>query len=373
MTIDYKSVFQKFWDEMQSHVLFREMEDTVEASSWHREANVLVHTQMVVAEYMKIWTDVSDKKMYLGALAAMFHDVGKPEAEEVKESEERGVYRRYAGHEQVSAVEFLACMTSTPGMMARLDELQLDLEDVYITAWMIEHHLPYQMKDVAKRQGYYDTVAHFGCVDAFFSLLRADCRGRISDDHPTKLQAVEDWIAEFAKHEPTPGRPKTGKTAYVLIGTSSAGKSTLRRQFGGNLGFNMDMVRLEQYPSEGTAKEQYQHAFTQSCENKADFNNAVEKALTAAFEDEPSIVVSDNTNVSKKSRAAFIARARQKGYRVVGVLMMVHPHVALARQRKREDREGVPIWGQFRALSMPTFTTEVDAMTYHIPPEAMSD
>lgn len=373
MTIDYKSVYLKFWDEMQSHVLFREMEDTVEASSWHREANVLVHTKMVHTEYLKIWTDPFDKKMYLGALASMFHDVGKPEAEEVRESEERGVYRRYAGHEQVSAVEFLACMTSAPGMEARLDELHLDLEDVYITAWMIEHHLPYQMKDVAKRQGYYDTIAHFGCVDAFFSLLRADCRGRISDDHPTKLQAVEDWIAEFATHEASPEREKTGKTAYVLIGTSSAGKSTLRRQFCAGPGFNMDSVRLDLYPSEGTAKEQYQHAFTQSCENKSDFNNAVEKALGDAFAGDPSVVVSDNTNCSKKSRAAFIARARQKGYRVVGVLMMVHPHVALARQRKREDREGVPIWSQFRALSMPTFTTEVDAMTYHIPPEAMSD
>jgi hypothetical protein len=36
-------------------------------------------------------------------VACLFHDVGKPPAQVTKHSEERGEYRMYAGHEQLSA------------------------------------------------------------------------------------------------------------------------------------------------------------------------------------------------------------------------------------------------------------------------------
>ena len=376
--MDYKALFVKFWQGLQTHAMFLEMEATVEASSWHREANVLVHTNMVCEQYLEIWKDKTDKQMYLGAIAALFHDVGKPEAEEVRESEERGVYRRYAGHEHVSATEFLNhILALEPEVRA---EMKLGARDLYVVAWMIENHLPYSMKDVAKRQGLYDTVARYEVVEAFYSLLRADSRGRQSDNHEQKLADVEAWIEEFDKHVQTPGLTvqefENGKVAYVMIGTSSSGKSTYRDAISDeeeafmaskpNI-FNMDQVRLDTWPSEGTPAEQYQHAYTQSVENKGDFSAAVDKRLNAVFSDDARTVVSDNCNLSKKSRAQFIAKAKQKGFRVVGVLLLTHPKFARKREAERDDRNGVPIWQHFRALSMPSYTTELDGLIVKMP------
>lgn len=210
--------------------------------------------------------------------------------------------------------------------------------------------------------------------------MRADSRGRQSDNHEQKLADVEAWIEEFDKHVQTPGLTvqefENGKVAYVMIGTSSSGKSTYRDAISDeeeafmaskpNI-FNMDQVRLDTWPSGGTPAEQYQHAYTQSVENKGDFSAAVDKRLNAVFSDSARTVVSDNCNLSKKSRAQFIAKAKQKGFRVVGVLLLTHPKFARKREADRDDRNGVPIWQHFRALSMPSYTTELDGLIVKMP------
>lgn len=366
--MNYKQLFIDFWTEMQSDPMISSLANTIEASPWHREDNVLVHTTMVVNQFLGRWVDSSDKTMYLAALAAMFHDVGKPAAEEVRESPERGVYRRYAGHEHLSATTWLDFVLKTKQVA---DRLSLSADDIYLVAWMIEYHLPYDVKDKTKRQGLYATPASYDAVEAFVTLLRSDAYGRISDDHDAKMAKVEAWIADYLKLDkelgelPDPSR----KSAVILIGSSSSGKSTKRAQLieeaesrGETVEiFSMDDVRLACFPSDGTPVEQYSYAFEQSIgQDGAIFTAAVEARLNQVFATGADWVISDNTNSSKKARNGFIARARQKGYQIVAVVMLTHPHEALARQRGRVDREGVPIWSQFKALTVPTLGSEVD-------------
>lgn len=368
--MDYKQKFVELWNDLQQTPMFADMANTVEASSWHREANVLVHTQMVVDEFLKLWEDPTDEHMYMAALAAMFHDVGKPDAEEVCESAERGVYRRYKGHEHKSAIAWLDFVWGSKEVAERLG---LTPMRVLFVAWMIEYHLPYEIRDSVKRQALYETPRAFGALHAFPALLRADARGRISDDHEQKLQRVEEWIAGYESMSPKETVTDVGKRAYVLIGTSSGGKSTVRERIveeWGKLGvvpnvFNMDSVRLATFPSEGTPLEQYQHAFNGSVEDEDVFQAAVDAEMRRVFQnknDEVAIVVSDNCNLSKKARNAFIARARQARYTVVAVVLATHPNVARARQNAREDREGVPIWNQFKSLTVPSFYSEMDEL-----------
>lgn len=375
--MNYYKLFWEFWSNFQNHQLCEQMKQTVENSPYHREANVFVHTQMVLEEYNQIWRGVPDyensKEYMLGALAAAFHDVGKPEAEEVCESAERGVYRRYAGHEHVSAVEWLLFATD-PDNRAVMSNLYLTAGEVYKVAWMVEYHLPYGIKDKKKQQALVNTIGRRTLRQVFYSLLRADCRGRISDDHPTKLQKVEDWIAENAKIEWVPNHSNPDKRAIVLIGTSSSGKSTSRKNFieqtvafGGTAKvYSLDDTRLSTFvhPTSTDPLEMYKYAFEQSCEQKDVFKKAANDALNAAFEGEPNTVISDNTNLSKKARAEFIARARQKGYAVHCSVKLTHPKTATEWQAGREDREGVPIYRQYRQLVVPSMFTEAD--TLHI-------
>jgi hypothetical protein len=101
---DYRTNFIHYYhNELKFTDEFLLMEGTVEDSPWHREKNVAVHTDMVVSQYISTAPQVWSKRDLLGALACAFHDFGKPAAEEVKFSEERGKYRRYVGHEVVSA------------------------------------------------------------------------------------------------------------------------------------------------------------------------------------------------------------------------------------------------------------------------------
>lgn len=360
--MNYKDLFIGFWAGMQDHPMIASLAETVESSSWHREANVFVHTTMVVNEFLALWTDPSDKKMYLAALAAMFHDVGKPGAEEERVSEERGVYRRYAGHEHLSATAWLDFILSADSEVRA--GLELTGEDVYLVAWMIEYHLPYTVRDKVKRQGIYSTPSKFGALTAFVSLLRADARGRISDGHEQKLFDVELWIKDFLAIGDSVPKLEEGKTAYVLVGTSSAGKSTKRRELlaeGEVEVFSQDDVRMSTFPTTGTELEQYEYAFKMACaDDTAVYLCEIDKRMNEVFARKNAVVVSDNCNLSKKARNAFVARARQGGYKIVAVLFLVHPSTALARQHGREDRAGVPIWQQFRALTVPTLFSEAD-------------
>lgn len=371
MTTDYKVSFERLMKSLEGTKLFNDMENTVENSPWHREANVLVHTQMVVGEFMKRWEDATDRNMYLGAIAALFHDVGKPAAEEVCHSEERGTYRRYHGHEHISAVMWLE-FASSLSADELFNEYQLYAIDVYVIAWMVEYHLPYGVRDKAKREGLKATVCQYGVYKAFTTLLLSDANGRISDDHETKLNNVHAWIAEFDTQTftPTTYLEDMINVAYVLIGSSSSGKSTVRNNLvdlaqtsGMEIGvFNMDQLRLQTWPSDGTTLEQYEHAVKSSFENESQFKQVCEAELNSLFAAQPDVIVSDNTNLSKKARRAFITKARQKGYSVIAVLMLTSPAVAEKREAARDDRKGVPIRRQFASLTVPTLSTEADSV-----------
>lgn len=201
---------------------------TVEASPWHREANVAVHTQMCMDHYEKHFAPHrTDEQNKLAMLELLFHDTGKPAAEEVVERKDGSgdVYRRYAGHEQDSAVTFTEIWL-TDSDLRRL----LSPSEARQIRWMIENHLPYGLKDQKKREALRTSCARVmnAYEQTFFDCLRSDAAGRISDNHDEKLQKVEDWIHDFQKVDfaPAPKLDPHGGTTYMLIGPSGSGKST---------------------------------------------------------------------------------------------------------------------------------------------------
>lgn len=334
------------------------MKATVENSPWHREDNVAVHTEMSLDQYTTRFAGArTDRQNSIALISILFHDVGKPEAEEVVDKKDgSGTYRRYAGHEQVSAVAFTEHYLKDDKLRSFLSR-----EDARRVRWIIEHHLPYGLKDTTKVKDFRTaTAVTLGdCEETFYDCLRSDAAGRISDDHETKLQNVENWINEFRAIEPA--APRTdfclGGPAFILIGPSGSGKSTWIGQHL-NVAHNdrvvsMDLYRLGLYrlafPTHRlNAKEEYSAAFKYADENKTIFNTYMGARIKAEFESLqvynrlnaglPKVFV-DNTNGAKKARARWIQEARNVGLKVVAVEFWNPLDVLLARQKTRNDKE----------------------------------
>ena len=332
-----------------------EMKSTFEDSPWHREASVWVHTQMVVGEYLKIWEEFDcpdDYDMFLGGVAALFHDFGKPEAEEERTTEERGTYRRYKGHEAVSAGCFREVATSEARWAELFGDVPLDLapEDVYSVALMVQHHLPYQYKQELVHQVLLSLEHSMGTWNPFVQLLRADARGRTSDDHEKKLADMEAWIKQYVLDNP-PFDAVTDcdanvKLAYVLVGPSGAGKGTYVNEalkVDRAVVYSQDDLRLEHYgdPSEPNALKHYMDAWQAAADDGTKFAQLCTARINQLVRSNEPVVVSDNMNLSKKSRRQFVAAAKQAGRRVVAVVFVTTSVDELIKRGNARGDRGV--------------------------------
>lgn len=352
------------------------MVQTVEASPWHREANVAVHTEMVIEQYLTHFAPHrSDDQNKIALLALLFHDTGKPVAEEVLEKKDgSGTYRRYAGHEQDSAISFTECWLSDPVLRSFVT-----LDEARKIRWIIEHHLPYGYKDGKKRSDLRTAIEHVlrEDVETFYDCLRSDCWGRISDDHDVKKQNVEDWIREFRTVPLTISkRDSRMGTCYVLIGPSGSGKSTWVKAHKRTCDyvFSRDQHYLYFWRDHNgpsgkpftDAKTEYADAWKFCCiDNEKEFERYLAEKMAWTFQSAKishGSVFIDNTNGSKKARARYIQAARNIGMKVVAVEFWNTFDTLVERQRTRPEKH-VPessVRQQYYAQTCAWLGSEVD-------------
>jgi len=339
--------FNEIADEFRRTPEWQVMVDTVEDSPWHREANVAVHTDMVVQQWIDRFMDSSsDQANKIALLALFFHDAGKPEAEEeLDRADGSGKYRRYAGHEPVSSKAFME-------FYLKCDKLNnwVTLAEARAIRWVIEHHLPYGLKHTQKvhdlKLATVKTLEEVGCnIDTFYNCLRSDAAGRISDDHATKLAAVEEWITNFDSVSISKDLPETiGTTMTLLVGPSGSGKSTYRAEFENAIVISDDDMKVaayrEKFPNvDGDIYSQAWEYWTiqEQAEYRKIRNGIIKAAVKKAVQENGSIIV-DVVNASKKKRAEFVALAKQHKMRVNVVEFWVPLEVLIARQNTRDDK-----------------------------------
>lgn len=193
--------FSEFFGDFRLTNQWKAMVNTRENSPWHREANVGVHTQMLLNWYKEnLFSNRNEKQRMLTLVACLFHDVGKPPSEIVKHSEERGEYRAYHGHEQVSARMWVDYAVTSKDTVAGV--LGFSMNDVSNVALMLEHHVPFALKDRAKRKAlkaaFFQRMGEAG-HRAWLDVLLSDQHGRTSDGQAEKLAAVDVWMTEWEK------------------------------------------------------------------------------------------------------------------------------------------------------------------------------
>lgn len=367
------SIVKRFFDTFVQSKYWIDMTNTVENSNWHREANTAVHTEMMLDWYYKNCSSQrTAKQQILTTLAIIFHDVGKPAVEEVKESEARGQWRSYARHEQASMRIFEHVMMSDNAK--NQTQLQLSNHDMYTIMYMIENHLPFKNKigsSIGAKNpihGLKTTLNFFIGEDLtpFYDLLRSDQHGRISDNAAEEQAEVEDWIAEFDSIEAIQTN-NSEKNMIVLIGASGSGKSTYVRKV--LLANNAKVVSLdpdriefaEKHEIDVIGKTGYANAFEYCANNQQAFTNFHDMKVRQAIASGETLIV-DNTNLSKKARNKYISFAKQNGYAVVAKMFPTDLHTIVERQDTRADKR-VPIDAvtrQYNTISLPLLGHEVD-------------
>ena len=357
--MDKVKQFEHFLTKFKTTEHWQHMQNTVENSPWHREDNVAVHTEMVMQQYRdRFMAHRTEIENVIALTALLFHDTGKPVAEEVLEKKDGSgdTYRRYAGHEQESAVTFQECYMTMPELRQLLPTYA-----ARAVRWIIEHHLPYGYKDKQKRQGLAIAtkvaLAEAGAsYSLFFDCLRSDAAGRISDDHEQKLQAVEDWIVEFLTVNTTPTAISEGSTMFLLVGPSGSGKSTwTRERFNqetdglisyDSLKMNFWMFKNRPYssamaPDDMSDVEFYDVAWAFANEHESEFqkfaNQHIIKIVDRVSRKNGTLFV-DTVNASKKKRGKFVELAKQKKFRIVAVEFWNSAQTLIDRQKTRGDK-----------------------------------
>jgi len=291
----------------------------------------------------------------IGAFVCAFHDTGKPYSRQEAFSEERGKYYRFGGHELSSARFWESWAVENYETLNT--RFNLVMWDVYCIGWLIENHLPWSIKKVAKRRALATGVKSVSDFETFMSVLFADTWGRISDDATEKRATVTQWCEDFKLlmddvDDLTLNTSDSDvPVAYVLIGASGSGKST----FFANLEGEFEHFSLDRYRHEWYDENDYRNAFKLACEDKRfmDKANSAYAAMTRTGKN----IVLDNTNTSKKRRANYIRQARAKGYKVVAVTFPIGLQTLLDRQQTRGDKM-VPedaVRRQYMTLSLPTY------------------
>jgi len=387
--MDFKARFiYWYFNEFQTTELYRDMSVVAEESPWHRERNIGTHTDMVVSQYVHFAKDEWSYEDLLGAFSCAFHDVGKPSACEkngIKYKPERGHYKSFGGHEQISARMWENWAATNFAMLA--DRFEFTAFDIYRVGWIIEKHLPWGVKKAEKLHNLALTAVELFPENgprAFTNMLLADTYGRMSDDYVEKRQKVHSWIEGFndlvegiVNSERHTGRNLGQPILYMPIGASGTGKSTLiyglvdkAESAGETLNvFSWDALRLDWYVSDAeyhklaydqmTAKEMYRLAYERQIEDK-EFNQKANQRFIELVKEGNDLVV-DNTNLSGKRRRFFIDQARNRGYYVVAVLMPIALQTVLDRQTSRDDKT-VPlaaVRNHYMSVHLPQFG-EVD-------------
>lgn len=397
--------FKEMFEAVEASPIGQSMKQTVEGSEWHRESSTWRHTEMCLEHYFsEVAPFRTQRQIDMTALCLLAHDFGKPEAEETVERKDgSGSYHRYAGHEPVSANEFISFMCSHKELTETFFDQGFSWGDIRKIKFMIEHHLPFGMTNKQKRNDLKQAVlGNLGDDElCFYDQLYSDCCGRISDNHEDKKEAVRVWIEEFKALE-VPAAPKFNSAKildegipvmFVLIGAPGIGKSTWTkgldqsRMFHGDGAVTVvseDNYRLEFAEAHLTGtisfegehvlykelspKKKYAAAWAFCFDHSADYDKYAAKQLMDAVSSGNDLVL-DRTNLTRKSRGKWIQAAKQAKYQIVAIEFYQDESTVLDRQSTRGDK-AVPL-SRVRQMYMSTstawFPVEVDAYNIERP------
>lgn len=366
-----------YFDKFQALPEYTQLVMLTENSPWHREESVIRHTEMTLEWYNEYFAkDRTPRQQMLARLALLFHDIGKPAAKQEKYRADRGNYLSFGGHEMISARIFENFMAENPDL---LDSLNMEWKDVSAITFMIEHHLPFDLKE-AKLHDLRKALAFYLSEEdqiVFTDIVQSDAHGRISDGAEEKLANVKAWIDKFYAIPVQNLDISAQATMYMPIGASGSGKTTWTDALISDAAANnreivivsLDKYRIDFYKEHLGAKhlhpdndiDMYAGAFIHANECDAQFRKFYMADFNEKLRNGVDIVI-DNTNTSRKSRKFWISAARNHAYGVIAAVFPISK-TELARRAQLRTDKNVPhhaIMHQYSTIALPLVGSEVD-------------
>lgn len=169
------------------------------------------------------------------------------------------------------------------------------------------------------------------------------------------------------------------KTCYIMVGPSGAGKTTARQSIALHFSigqyrvFSLDDCRLrfmdasnpgQWWSDNDSAADRYNATFEYAKAHEKEFNQFIALVWAEALKADNIFV--DNTNFTKKGRARWIQEARQKGFNIVGVELMVPLQTVIDRQLTRGDKcvPACVVRDMYMSLQGLLLGTEVDSILF---------
>lgn len=358
--------FEQFKTDFAKTKLGQRMLSTVEDSPYHREANVWVHTEMVLSKFSQYSEGMTDKQILMGQLACLFHDVGKPSCEQVKHSEEKGEYRSYTGHENKSSrmwEDFYMTQLQSKGIFHTVLS-SLTAWELMAIQYMIAFHLAYRMNekkmnDLVATIAYLSNKVGFDLHQVYKAVLRSDGYGRITDNQEATRSQIEDTILMYETSTLQKENAEYSKPlALYLVGASGTGKSSyvakLKEQGLNVLHYSWDDLRLalfaehqdkDIYTDVDLYEKAFQYGQTHSSELtrifKVDLDKKRKMAIASNLQNIKTYLVIDNTNLTNKKRGEIFHQLGSHFQHYV-VLTPVALDTVLNRQYTRKDKQVNP-------------------------------
>jgi len=376
------SKFAKFHEDFKATKLWKDMEATCENSPWHREANVAVHTQMIIDHYLANFASQrTPRQQALTLLSILFHDTGKPGAKKSKHTEERGHYQSFGGHEHVSARLWEDYAVENWNKWKQLKPtFELKDTDIYLISWIIENHLPHRLDNPRDLQNLANMLNsepfEYGeLAVVYFDQIISDQAGRISDNQEKNMAEVQEFILGIQTTTPEtitdryvvearrddPAIPKL----VLMVGASGSGKSTYSSKLEkeGYEYFSLDASRIKYAKDNGVKGSNpidvYARAFAYCDKHRGPFRQYATRQFDDLLDAKENIII-DNTNVSRKARGDYIHAAKQHGYEIVCALFPITKSELLKRQKARKDKTVpiVAVLDQYKRIEMPWVGSE---------------
>lgn len=358
---NFKRLFIETYEQLKTTPLFQHLKYVKEDSPWHREANVFVHINMVVEEYIKLAPDIWTQFDFCAAMACAFHDIAKPLSHRVKFKPERGVYNAFHGHEQLSARMFEDYCLQT-GFLSELNPYCL-----YAIEFLIENHIPWETKDKHKLRAMALTANRlFGSTVPFTNALMADTKGRISDDGPEKIAKSQAWCDSFnqlgEQYRDVPlGFDTNDRLLLLPIGCSGSGKSSwVKQALSYYMHYSVKVYSLDEIRHRYYDPNDYTAAFKASTLDPTFESKAKQEFMALVKDKNVGCIIVDNTNLTHKTRRFYIQNALAQGVKCAAVLFPVSLQQVIERQTSRTDKT-VPIDAvkrQYMSIQLPMFSDD---------------
>lgn len=332
-----------------------DMKNTEQDPVYHPEGNVLIHTKMVMGEVVKLLyaKEISTREGVILHLAALLHDVAKPETSTSSNGRVRSLQHDLVGYQKARYI-LDAC------------DLPLDVKLSVLTL-VKEHMAPIAFLKQKSSHKAYEKLAWKVNTRLLYYFTRCDFSGRTADDIKDSLEKLETFKETLISYQlfgETPKRyeEKSPLTAYIMVGPAASGKSTLSNSLmktnPGAVLICPDTIRGELCNGDETDQSKNDFVFSLFYRRVRDNGKLKTKTL-----------ILDATNVNKRNQILKVVR--ESGYEPVLVYLNTPYHTCIARNssRSRVVPEYV-IKKQYELLAYPNYS-EADTI-YYVNPDVPS-